>query len=65
MMTQTAFRKPPRPFLGIHFSCCNVYARLYPNRDGTAYEGRCPRCLKQTKVAIGPGGTSARFFVAR
>lgn len=53
-----------RKFLGIQFACCGVYARIYVNRDGTAYEGRCPRCFKPVEVKIGPGGSSDRFFTA-
>jgi len=51
-----------KKFLGIKFSCCGLYARIYVNRDGTAYEGRCPRCLQPIKIKIGQGGTSTRFF---
>jgi hypothetical protein len=61
----TAESKPSRrSFLGIHFACCGVYAQISLNRDQTAYEGRCPRCLKRVIVSIGLGGTSARFFTA-
>lgn len=54
-----------RSFLGIFFECCNVYGRIYKNKEGTAYEGRCPRCLRSVYVRVGEGGTSQRFFKAR
>ncbi len=52
-------------FLGVHFACCDAYARIYPNRQNSAYVGHCPRCAKKVEFAIGPGGTDARFFVAQ
>jgi hypothetical protein len=52
-------------FLGVHFACCDAYARIYPNRERTAYVGHCPRCAKRVEFPIGPGGTDARFFVAQ
>jgi hypothetical protein len=54
-----------RRFVGVHFVCCDVYTRVYINRDQTAYEGNCPRCAKRVRLQIGPGGTDARFFTAR
>jgi hypothetical protein len=53
-----------RRFVGVHFVCCDVYTRVYVNRDETAYEGKCPRCAKRVTLRIGPGGTDARFFAA-
>lgn len=51
-------------FIGIMFNCCGVYARIYKNKDGTAYVGRCPKCMRNVRVAVGKEGTSQRFFDA-
>ena len=53
-----------RRFLGVHFLCCDVYTRVYVNRDATAYVGNCPKCAKQVRFQIGAGGTDSRFFQA-
>ena len=52
-------------YLGIMFECCNVYARIYKNKDGTAYAGHCPKCMKSVRVKIGEGGTNTRIFRAQ
>jgi hypothetical protein len=54
-----------RRFVGVHFACCDVYTRVYINRDQSAYEGNCPKCAKRVRLPIGPGGTDSRFFTAR
>ncbi len=54
-----------KKFLGVMFECCNVYRRIYLNKDGNAYEGRCPKCFAEVKAMIGPGGSTKRMFRAR
>ena len=53
-----------RPFLGISFDCCKVYARVYRNAPGTHYVGNCPRCARQVRFKIGTEGSGARFWTA-
>jgi len=57
-------KKEQRKFIGVKFNCCNVYVRIYANKEGTAYEGRCPKCFRTVKFKIGEGGTDHRFFEA-
>ena len=54
-----------RPFLGVHFACCDVYSRVYLNRAKTLYLGNCPHCARQVRFQVGPGGTETRFFTAQ
>ncbi len=53
-----------RPWLGILFTCCSVYARVYKHPSGRKYAGNCPRCAKPFEVTVGAGGTNHRFFEA-
>jgi hypothetical protein len=61
----SASARQARPWLAIYWKCCRVYSRIYRDRRGHAYEGRCPSCARAVQVPIGPGGTSARFFEAQ
>ena len=60
--TQQAPSPSRKPFVGLLFECCSVYGRLYPNRTGTAFEGRCPRCFRAISIPTGQDGTDTRFF---
>jgi hypothetical protein len=53
---------PRRKYIGIQFDCCHKYDRIYVNRMGTAYEGKCPGCYRAVKIRIGEGGVETRFF---
>jgi len=57
---------PKKDFIGVTFKCCNVYSRIYLNKEGTAFEGVCPRCYKKRVVVkiVEHGGTESRFFEA-
>lgn len=65
MLPEVREAEPGRRFVGIHFTCCSIYLRIYLNREGTAYEGACPRCYKRVRLKVGPGGTDNRFFTAQ
>lgn len=55
----------PKPFIGIHMRCCNVYIRAYPNTAKDAFVGWCPRCTSQIRIPIvKEGGNSGNFFEA-
>ena len=53
-----------KKYVGVRFHCCGLYLRIYVNKEGTAYEGRCPKCAKPLRLRIGDGGTNHRFFDA-
>ncbi|MCC7191291.1 MAG: hypothetical protein IT444_00795 [Phycisphaeraceae bacterium] len=53
-----------RPWLAVKWRCCATYSRIYRNADGSAYEGRCPKCGTPVRARVGPGGTDHRFFEA-
>jgi hypothetical protein len=53
-----------RPFVGMHFTCCDIYTRIYLNVQRTMFFGHCPRCGRRVQIKIGPDGSDARFFTA-
>jgi len=63
-MGQNGGYQKARPFLGVLFRCCHVYARIYLNKEGTAYIGRCPRCGAVVKILTSSDGSRTRFWEA-
>ncbi len=53
-----------RPYIGILFECCGIYARLYRRPDRMVYQGRCPKCLRSVRVRVGRDGVNSRLFRA-
>jgi hypothetical protein len=51
-------------YISIYWKCCSAYSRIYPNREGSAYEGNCPKCCGFLRLPIGEGGTNQRMFFA-
>ena len=56
--------RPARPFVGVLFTCCHVYMRIYLNTAQTAYVGHCPRCAAKLELKVAPNGSPGRFFSA-
>ena len=54
-----------RPWIGIHFECCGVYARVYRRAEEPQYLGRCPSCGRALRVLVRADGVKARVFRAR
>jgi len=54
----------PRPYIGILFECCGVYARVYRRPERMLYEGHCPKCLRKVRARVGRDGVTARIFRA-
>jgi hypothetical protein len=63
-MSENEAQRAPRPYIGMLFRCCHVYVRIYLNREGSAYSGRCPRCGAKAEITVGPDGSPARFWQA-
>ncbi len=55
-----------RKFVGVHFECCGVYARIYHNEEKNAYIGNCPVCRAPVRILVdAQKGVDARFFRVR
>ncbi len=54
----------PKPFINVHFRCCNIYARVHLNAQGNAFAGNCPRCCARLIIEAVEGGDPAKFWSA-
>ncbi len=57
-------KKRKRAFIGMHFKCCHVYARIYVNKQQTAFKGHCPKCAAPVEIKISKDGNSTPFFTS-
>lgn len=53
---------PGRPWIQVWFECAGAYQKVFRSLDKTRYTATCPKCFKQMKFGVGPGGSSDRFF---
>jgi hypothetical protein len=53
-----------RPWIGIHFECCAVYARVYRDPESPQYNASCPKCGCGICIRVGPEGVNGRIFRA-
>ena len=54
-----------RPWIGVLFECCGVYARVYREPSAERYDGRCPRCGVPVMVRVSPDGVETSFVRAQ
>jgi hypothetical protein len=64
-MPEPSNKMEGRPWLGVQFDCCHVYARVYRDREGKLYVGRCPKCFRTVRFQVGEGGSGQRFWRVR
>ena len=63
--TMTAWLIPKLKSIKLGQKILDIGPRWHKNKEGTHYQGRCPRCMREIKIRIGEGGTSSRFFRAQ
>ena len=52
-----------RKFIGVQFTCCGVYSRIYFNEKENGYFGTCPLCRRRVRVRVdAEKGIDSRFF---
>lgn len=60
----TDIPKARKRFIGVKFDCCQVYTRIYANKDETSFEGRCPKCLRKVSIKTHKKGVNLKWFSA-
>ncbi|MEZ6090071.1 MAG: hypothetical protein R3C05_18995 [Pirellulaceae bacterium] len=55
----------PKPFLGVLFACCNVYARLSRPQRRCVLSRMLPQMLQEDPVHRREGGRRDQFFRAQ
>jgi len=57
----SAAQPTKRPFISVHFTCCNVYLRIYRSPTAPPIEAMSP-LRPAGELSRRAGGTEARFF---
>ncbi len=54
--------RKPRPFVGVYFSCCNAYRRLYVEPEKKEYRLACPKCRRWAVFVADRNAPPGRFI---
>ena len=54
-----------RDFVGVTFSCCNIYLRVYLEPGRERNYGWCPKCGGRIEILVTEDGSDQRFFTAQ
>ena len=63
--TKPGAKRQKQNFVGIIYSCCKIYGRVYLPPGKAVVFGFCPKCGARTEIHQSPTGSTNLFFTAR